>query len=63
MSTSNPPRRRRIATRNGRPAYLAPIVRAAQPVTNAQWQEQRRRAREADIFEKLFGKLLDMVKG
>ena len=34
-----------------------------QPVTNAEWQEQRRRAREADIFEKLFGRLLERVKG
>lgn len=33
-----------------------------QPVTNADWQEQRRRAREADIFEKLFRKLLEKVK-
>ena len=33
-----------------------------QPVTNREWQEQRRRAREADIFERLFGNLLARVK-
>ncbi|MFO6447835.1 hypothetical protein ACLBKU_11875 [Erythrobacter sp. NE805] len=54
--------RGRIATRNGRPAYLIPIVRSRPPVTNREWQEQRQRAREADIFEKLFGGLLAKVK-
>lgn len=35
----------------------------SQPVTNRKWFEQRRKAREADVFEKLFGKLLGRVKG
>lgn len=33
-----------------------------QPLTNAEWFEQRRRAREADVFQTLFGKLLAKVK-
>lgn len=56
------PKRGARATRQGRPAYLAPIVRTGQPVTNREWQEQRRKAREADIFEKLFGRLIEKVK-
>jgi hypothetical protein len=50
------------ATRNGRAAYLIPLVRARQPVTNREWREQRRRAREADIFVGLFAKLLRRTK-
>jgi hypothetical protein len=43
---------------DGRPAFAARSERQLQPVTNREWLEQRRKAREADIFEKLFGKLL-----
>ena len=63
MSTALKPKPGAIAKRaDGRPAYLAPIVRTAQPVTNRKWQEQRRRARHqsiwANTFEGLFYKLL-----
>lgn len=46
-----------------RPAYLAPLVRSRQPVTNREWFEQRQRTKSADIFEGLFGKLLAKVRG
>ena len=41
-----------------RPAYTTRSERQLQPVTNRKWFEERRKAREADIFEKLFAKLL-----
>ena len=64
MNTATTPRRKgRIATRQGRPAYLAPLVRTRQPVTNAEWQRQREEARRNDIFNALFGRLLGKVKG
>jgi hypothetical protein len=68
MNPALKPKRGAIAKRaDGRPAYLAPIVRTAQPVTNREWQEARRRARHQAIwsrtFEGLFAKLLGRVKG
>lgn len=66
MSTALKPKPGAIAKRaDGRPAYLAPVIRTAQPVTNRQWQEQRRRARHqsilANTFEGLFTRLLGKV--
>ena len=63
MKPRNRTPRGAIATRNGRPAYLAPIVRARQPVPNRDWFNQRRHQTGADIFETLFAKLLAKVKG
>jgi hypothetical protein len=62
MSNIRKPKPGAIATRRGHAAWKFPLVRHKPPVTNREWQEQRRKAREADIFEKLFGKLLEKVK-
>ncbi len=51
-----------IATKRGRPAWQYPLVRHKPPVTNREWQEHRRRARQNDIFEGLFARLLGRVK-
>ncbi len=62
MNNHRQPRGGRIATRNGRPAYLAPIVRESQPVTNAEWFAMRRQHTKADFLEAIFGRLLEKVR-
>lgn len=62
MSTLKP-KPGQIATRQGQAAWKFPLVRHRPPVTNREWREQRQRARENDIVEKLFGKLIAKVRG
>lgn len=50
------------ATRNGRPAWQAPLVRQRPALTNAEFFARQRKAREADLFEAFFGKLLAKVR-
>ena len=63
MITYQTPLRPKRGARSTR--VTPPRERDRQPVTNREWQEQRRRARAnrfgPDIFEKLFGKLLELV--
>lgn len=59
MNPALKPRPGAIAKRaDGRPAYLAPIVRTAQPVTNRQWQAQRRKASQRGLLARLIEKVL-----
>lgn len=62
MSTTVKTKPGRIATRQGHAAWKFPLVRHKPPVTNREWQAQRQQARENDVFERLFGKLLARVK-
>lgn len=62
MNTALKPKPGAVATKRGRPAWQYPLVRQRPAVTNREWAEQRRRAREADVFETLFARLLGRVR-